>query len=231
MALSIQSEPVRIAAGKVEMDGALWLPPDHTGVVLFACGSDGNRVKPPSDYVASVLHSVRLGTLWLDLPGWPPAHSQHARAEASLLTQRLDAACDWLRRHSQTCDSPIGLFGAGNGAAAAMQLAALRGGDISALVLRGGCTGLVAPGLVARISAPTLLIVGSLDDGIIGMNRSTYAALRCKKHFDLIPGATHAFDEPGSVEVVARLTRGWFLQHAHFVLSQDAVETETCKSF
>jgi putative phosphoribosyl transferase len=111
---------------------------------------------------------------------------------------------------------PIGLFGAGNCAAAALQVAAARGRVISALVSRGGRPDLACQDTLGKISAPTLLIVGGLDDRSIETNRNAYAALRCKKRFEIIPGATHSFEEPGNLEVVARLARGWFLQHNHF---------------
>lgn len=214
MVLTMHIEPVRIYAGKVQMDGVLWLPEEHTGVVLFTSGSGSSRVKPPNDYVASVLRNARLGTLWLDLLLPDETGSPQARPDIGLLTERLGAACDWLRQYDATRELPIGLFGANYGAAAALQLAAARGRGISAVVLRGGRPDLAGDGTLGKVSAPTLLIVGGLDEGVIGTNRAAYAALRCKKRFEIIPGATHSFDEPGSLEVVARLARGWFLQHA-----------------
>jgi putative phosphoribosyl transferase len=215
MALPIQSERVRIHAEEVEMEGMLWLPGDHIGVILIAHGGGNNRVKPPNDYVASVLRDARLGTLWLDLLSPQEAHARRAQSDIALLTERLNAACDWLRQFHATKDLPIGLFGAGNGAAAALQLAATRGRSISAIVSRGGRPDLACHSTLGKISAPTLLIVGGLDDGVVEINRAAYAALRCKKRFEIIPGATHSFEEPGNLEVVARLARGWFLQHSH----------------
>jgi putative phosphoribosyl transferase len=212
MGLSMHIEPVRIDAGQIHMDGMLWLPPEQSGVVVFAGGTGSNRVKPPNDYVASVLRSARLGTLWLDLQ-WHDDWNG-GRPDVSALAEQLGAACDWLRQHDATRESPIGLFGASHAAAAALQLAAARGRGISAVVLRGGRPDLALNGTLGKVSAPTLLIVGGLDDGLIGTNRAAYAALRCKKRFEIIPGATHSFEEPGSLEVVARLARGWFLQHA-----------------
>jgi len=212
MVSTMHIEPLRIDAGKMEMDGVLWLPAEQSGVVVFANGNAGNRVKPPNDYVASMLRSARLGTLWLDL--MPPGEmGSQGRPDINLLTERIGAACDWLRRNETTRELPIGLFGASYGAAAALQLAAARGRAISALVLRGARPDLAGNGTLGKVSAPTLLIVGGLDDGLIGTNRAAYAALRCKKRFEIIPGATHSFEEPGIPEVVARLARGWFLQH------------------
>jgi putative phosphoribosyl transferase len=163
-----------------------------------------------------VLREARLATLWLDLLTPEETRGHRARVDIELLTERLSAACDWLRQYGATKDVPIGLFGASNGAAAALQLAATRGRGISAVVSRSGRPDLASHSTLGKISAPTLLIVGGLDDGVVEMNRTAYAALRCKKRFEIIPGATHSFEEPGNLEVVARLARGWFLQHSHF---------------
>lgn len=216
MALSIQVEPVRIAGDRLAMEGMLWLPEEHAGVVLFVSGGGYSRVKPPNDYVASVLRSARLGTLWLDLlPQETGSQSPHP--DIGMLSERLGAACAWLRQQDATCDLPVGLFAVGPGAAAALQVAAALGRGISALVLRSARPELAAHGTLTRVVAPTLLIVGGLDDGVIGTNRAAYAALRCKKRFEVVPGATPSFEEPGNLEVVARLARGWFLKHTDAV--------------
>jgi putative phosphoribosyl transferase len=215
MALPAQSERVRIETDAADIDAMLWLPEDPIGIVMIAHVGSVNRMKPPSGYVASVLRDARLGTLWLDLTAPPRVCSHRSHCDISLLTKRLDAACDWLRNHDATRDVPIGLLGAGNGAAAALQLAALRGRGIFAVVSRGGRPDLASASTLGKISAPTLLIVGGLDDGAIGINRAAYAALRCEKRFEIVPGATHSFEEPGNLEVVARLARGWFLQHSN----------------
>ncbi|HYD94895.1 MAG TPA: alpha/beta hydrolase [Noviherbaspirillum sp.] len=213
MVLSIQVEQVTIPADKGSVDGVLWLPPDPVGIVLFADSRGGYRVKPPIDYVGSVLRNSRLGTLWLDL--MPPRHGigQEPAGDTELLTRRLDAACSWLRENDATRELPVGLFGASNGAAAVLQLAANLGATVFAVVLRGARADLAAYGSLGKVNAPTLLIVGSLDDSMVVANRGVYAALRCKKRLEIIPGATHNFEEPGSLEVVARLARGWFLQN------------------
>ncbi|MDB5794093.1 MAG: alpha/beta hydrolase [Noviherbaspirillum sp.] len=210
------NEHVRIPIGDANMDGMMWLPEDHIGIILFAHSGTTNRIKPPNDYVASVLRDAHMGTLWLDLLSEQETKSHRAQSDIGLLTERLDAACNWLLEYAATEDLPIGLFGAGNCAAAALQVAAARGRAISALVSRGGRPDLACQDTLGKISAPTLLIVGGLDDGGIETNRNAYAALRCKKRFEIIPGATHSFEEPGNLEVVARLARGWFLQHNHF---------------
>ncbi|RJF99092.1 dienelactone hydrolase family protein [Noviherbaspirillum saxi] len=217
MALSIQHAEMHIPYGDIVMQGALWLPADHRGVVVFANGSTRHRLKPPYDYVGSVLHNARLGTLWLDLVTAEEQRACQPRPGIAILAERLGAACDWLHVNDATSELPIALFGSGYGAAAALQLAVLRRGCICAIVLRGGRPDLASQTL-AQVVAPTLLIVGGLDDGVLDVNRHAYAALQCKKRLEIIPGATHAFDEPGSMEVVARLARGWFLQHTHFTL-------------
>lgn len=215
MTLPKHSERVRIQTDDAEIDGMLWLPEDHIGIILFAHGGAGNRVKPPNDYVASVLRTARLGTLWLDLLTAEESHGHRARYDITLLAERLNTACDWLRQNGATKDLPIGLFGTGNGAAAILQLAATHGRGICAIVSRGGRPDLAGHNMLGKISVPTLLIVGELDNGVVATNRVAYAALRCKKRFEIIPGATHSFEEPGNLEVVARLARGWFMQHFH----------------
>ncbi len=196
------------------LDGALWLPENHIGVVLFASCGGANRVKPPNDYVASVLRTARLSTLWMELLTPQERSVRDPAADVGVLAGRINAACEWLRQHAPTRGSPIGLYGAGHAAAAAMQLAGATDIRIAAIVARSGRTDLMETGTLTRISAPTLLIVGGLDDGGIALNRATYAALRCKKRLEIIPGGTHSFEEPGSMEVVARLTRSWFLRYA-----------------
>lgn len=203
---------------EVEMDGVLRLPEGLIGVILFASGSGSNRLKPPYEYVGSVLHNAGFGTLWLDLLTPAEAPGYQTCTDVGLLTQRLQRACNWLHTHEATCDLPIGLFGSGSGAAAALQLAAMPEPGICAVVSRGGRPDLVGQGALGKVHAPTLLIVGGLEDGVIDTNRAAYAALRCKKRFEIVPGATHAFDEPGSLEVVGRMTRGWFLQHTHIAV-------------
>lgn len=214
MPLSMQVEQVAIEADSIQIQGVLWLPQEHIGVIVFANNGETRRIKPPNDYVASVLHNARLGTLWLDLLAPHELRQREKRNDVALLAQRLNAACEWLREYHLTKELPISLFGASDGAAAAMQLAAEQGRGIAAIVSRGGRPDLAGKDSLCKISAPTLLIVGGLDDGVMELNRAAYATLRCKKRFEIIPGATHAFDEPGSLEVVARLARGWFVRYS-----------------
>lgn len=211
MVLSTRVEQVTVPNENGAIDGVLWLPEDPVGVILLADGRSGYRVKPPIDYVGTVLRNARLGTFWLDLS--QQVEPAPAGAEHEALVGKLEAACDWLKEHHAMRDVPVGLFGAGVGVAAVLQLAARLGSRVFAVVLRGGRPELASQGNLPRVNAPTLLIAGSLDERVVGINRAIYAALRCKKRLEIIPGATHSFEEPGSLEVVARLTRAWYLQN------------------
>lgn len=211
MILSTRVEQVSVPNEHGAMDGVLWLPDDPVGIILLADGRSGYRVKPPIDYVGTVLRNARLGTFWLDLS--PQGEADPPGDNPETLARQLEAACGWLNEHHAVRDVPVGLFGAGIGVAAVLQLAAWLGSKVFAVVLRGGRVDLASQGNLPRVSAPTLLIAGSLDERVVGINRVIYAALRCKKRLEIIPGATHSFEEPGSLEVVARLTRAWYLQN------------------
>lgn len=211
MVLSTRVEQVSVPNDNGAIDGVLWLPDDPVGVILLADGRSGYRVKPPIDYVGTVLRNARLGTFWLDLSR--EGEADHADGDPDALTGQLEAACNWLKEHHSLSDVPVGLFGAGGSVAAVLQLAARLGSRVFAVVLRGGRADAAAPANLPRVNAPTLLIAGSLDERVVGVNRAVYAALRCKKRIEIIPGATHTFEEPGSLEVVARLTRAWYLQN------------------
>lgn len=220
MSLGMQRDKIRIPLKQAELEGVLWLPADALGIVVCANSIAGPRMTPPNDYVGSVLRSARLGTLWVDLSGSGGVGQGTQEAEAPVeLGDRIAAVCNWLGEHQATTDLPVALFGAGEAGAAALDLAATRPPCVCAVVTRGARTDIVGTAALARITAPTLLIVGSLDDAMIASHRGAYAALRCKKRLEIIPGGTRTFEEPGSLEVVARLTRSWFLQHAHFVVT------------
>jgi putative phosphoribosyl transferase len=217
MALSVQTERITIQADKTEMEGMLSLPEDSIGMILFATsgGDTSSRVSQPNDYVASVLREARLGTLRIELLSRTETGDRRGHADVALLAERLRHTCDWLRTRDATADLPIGLYGAGSYVAAALQLASASARGISAIVSRGGSPELASQAMLSKVGVPTLLIVGGLDDGAVRMHRAAYATLRCKKRLEVIPGATNAFEEPGNLEVIARLARGWFLQHAH----------------
>lgn len=216
MVLAIRSERIKIHAGSAEIEATLHLPEECIGTVLFAHAGAGNRLNPPNDYVGSVLRTARFATLCVDLLAPHEARDSQTRWDVVLLAKRVEAACNWIYQGELTRDLPLGLFGAGHAAAATLQSAATYGNRIAGVISRGGRPDLAGHHALARIMAPTLLIVGGLDESAIGVNRAAYASLRCKKRFEIIPGATRLFEEPGNLEVVARLARSWFQTHSCF---------------
>jgi putative phosphoribosyl transferase len=213
MASQAHSELVRIPAESVWMEGMLEIPPDPVGIVLFAHGSGSSRLSPRNNYVANVLRDARLATLLLDLLSPQEDSIYRTRFDISLLTQRLQTAFKWLRQHGQASSLPVGLFGASTGAAAALQLAALADSAIGAVVSRGGRPDLAGKEALEKVTQPTLLIVGGLDDVVIDLNNAAYAVLHCEKEMVIVPGATHLFEELGTLEAVAELARNWYLRH------------------
>lgn len=213
MASQAHSELVRIPAESVWMEGMLEIPPDPVGIVLFAHGSGSSRLSPRNNYVANVLRDARLATLLLDLLSPQEDSIYRTRFDISLLTQRLQTAFKWLRQHGQASSLPVGLFGASTGAAAALQLAALADSAIGAVVSRGGRPDLAGKEALEKVTPPTLLIVGGSDDVVIDLNNAAYAVLHCEKEMVIVPGATHLFEEPGTLEAVAELARNWYLRH------------------
>lgn len=206
-------ETARIATPAGEVEGTLDVPTGATGVVLFAHGSGSSRFSPRNNFVAGVLRTAGIGTLLMDL--LTPAEDEiyRSRFNIGLLTERLGLAAGWLAASAATRGLRLGLFGASTGAAAALQLAAERKDGVAAVVSRGGRPDLTGQVALARVAAPTLFIVGGRDEGVIELNESAFASLNCKKRIDIVPGATHLFEEPGALEEVARLARDWFSQH------------------
>jgi pimeloyl-ACP methyl ester carboxylesterase len=205
------SELVAIPSGSVKMEGMLELPNAAEGVVLFAHGSGSSRLSPRNNFVAKKLHEVLIGTLLIDLLSEEEDLDYKTRFDISLLTARLGDAATWLRNHHGTGILPLGLFGASTGAAAALQLAALGHHGVGAVVSRGGRPDLASAAALQTVRAPTLLIVGGDDTVVIELNRQAYDLLQCDKEMVIVPGATHLFEEPGKLEEVAELARGWFL--------------------
>jgi putative phosphoribosyl transferase len=197
-------------AGTTRLAGNLTLPAGAPGIVIFAHGSGSSRHSPRNRYVAATLADAGLGTLLFDLLT-PAEEVDRANVfDIDLLAGRLSEVTAWLR--TQGRPERIGYFGASTGAAAALQAAAEPGADIAAVVSRGGRPDLAAERLAA-VSAPTLLIVGGNDDVVLDLNRSALAELRCGKELAVVPGATHLFDEPGTLEAAAALARDWFLRY------------------
>jgi dienelactone hydrolase len=207
---------VHVQTGIVTLTGNLVVPEGASGVVLFAHGSGSSRLSPRNRSVARKLSERGLATLLIDLltseEERVDVHTAHLRFDIGLLADRLAGAKEWLMEHPETRDLRIGYFGASTGAAAALVAAAVHPKSIGAVVSRGGRPDL-AGDLLSRVQAPTLLIVGGEDRAVIEMNRDAYAQLTCKKKLEIVPGATHLFEEPGALEAVARLAGDWLVEH------------------
>jgi dienelactone hydrolase len=215
------ARPVSIPVGDVTLDADLTLPPGAEAVVVFAHGTGSGRHSPRNRLVASVLSEAGLGTLLMDLltPGEEQRDLATAelRFDIGLLGERTVGAIDWLAREPTTAALRVGAFGASTGAAAALIAAAERPEAVRAVVSRGGRPDLAA-GDLRQVRAPTLLIVGGEDTAVIAMNREAMRELRGEVELEIVPGATHLFEEPGALERVAALARDWLLRH----LSADA---------
>lgn len=209
----MQRTQVSLPADHVTLDGELVLPQGATAVVLFAHGSGSSRFSPRNNYVASVLQEARIATLLFDLLTREEDRNYDTRFDIALLTRRLLAATAWVRQNAATQALRIGYFGASTGAAAALQAAAEMGGKVCAVVSRGGRPDLAGAAALRKVSAPTLLIVGGEDFGVIELNEGAYAELACEKKLTIIPGATHLFEETGTLEQAARAASAWFAAH------------------
>ena len=196
---------VEVPAGRVALAGRLTLPTGARGVVAFAPGDGGCRHSPGHRYVAGALHRAGLGTLLLDLLTADEEHDRHNVFDILLLGRRLQAAACWLRRETAL---PVCYFGAGTGAAAALEAEAA--GGARAIVCRGGRPDLAGPTALARLKAPTLLVVGALDTRVLSLNRLAADWMGCEHRIAVVPGATHLFTEPGALDTVAELARDWF---------------------
>lgn len=206
----IQTRDVRIAP--LGLEGMLSLPEAARGIILFAHGSGSSRFSPRNNYVARALQQAGLATLLFDLLTEPEAADRERVFDIPLLAERLTVATDWVAAQSETASLPIGYFGASTGAAAALVAAARGGRNIAAVVSRGGRPDL-ADAELPRVAAPTLLIVGGADDAVLGLNRMALARLICEKELAVVPGATHLFEEPGTLDQVIELARDWFVGH------------------
>lgn len=203
---------VAIAAGGRTIRGTLSLPRGAAGVVVFAHGSGSGRYSPRNQYVAEVLQQGGLATLLLDLLEEDEANDRSKVFDIALLADRLQAAADWLAAQDETADLRLGYFGASTGAGAALVAAARTRGAVGAVVSRGGRPDLAADAL-PFVTAPTLLIVGGDDEIVVELNREAFVKLQCDRQLEIVPGATHLFPEPGALEEVARLARGWFRRY------------------
>ncbi|MDR3590025.1 MAG: dienelactone hydrolase family protein [Negativicutes bacterium] len=207
--MNFTAELLRIPAGVATLEGALTLPADSAGLVLFAHGSGSSRHSPRNNYVAQVLNQKKMATLLMDLLTPDEERNYETRFDITLLTRRLLTATEWMQRYPLTRSLPTGYFGASTGAAAALQAAAAMGNSIQAVVSRGGRPDLAGTDL-ALVQAPVLLIVGGHDFGVIDLNQAALAQLKNVKELAVVPGATHLFPEPGTLENAARLAAEWF---------------------
>jgi putative phosphoribosyl transferase len=209
---SAQRETREITIGPVGLEGILGLPHESGGIVLFAHGSGSGRFSPRNNFVAQALRRAGLATLLFDLLTEEEAQDRRNVFDVPLLAERLLMATGWVRDDRGTAALPIGYFGASTGAAAALVAAASEAWPIAAVVSRGGRPDLAGPAL-AKVTAPTLLIVGGDDLTVLGLNRAAFAELQCEKHLAVVPGATHLFEEPGTLEIVVDLAGNWFAAH------------------
>ena len=212
----MQEREVRISAGPVTLEGSLGIPNSAGGVVLFAHGSGSGRHSPRNRYVARVLREVNLATLLIDLltedEEEVDLRTTRLRFDIGLLARRLVGATDWLVQNPDTEQLRIGYFGASTGAGAALVAAAERPDEVGAIVSRGGRPDLAGDAL-PLVKAPTVLIVGGNDEPVIGMNEEALARMRAVKRLQIVPGASHLFEEPGALEEVAWLATVWFARH------------------
>jgi putative phosphoribosyl transferase len=215
MSQALPVSEIAVAVGTTTLRGRVRIPPQACGLVLFAHGSGSGRLSPRNNYVAERLGSARLATLLFDLLTAEEEQIDSLTAELRfdipLLTERLIAATAWARRHPPFHGLAIGYFGASTGAAAALAAAA-RVPAIGAVVSRGGRPDLAGPDL-ARVHAATLLIVGGDDPTVLDLNRAALAQLSCEARLEVIPRATHLFEEPGALEQVAVLASDWLASH------------------
>jgi len=215
-ASNFPTQEIEVQAGQIGLPAFLTLPDDAVGLVAFVHGSGSSRFSSRNQYVAGVLNAGGLGTLLFDLLT-PDEHAidsitAQLRFDIPLLGQRTVATVDWLAAQAELADLPLGLFGASTGAAAALHAAAERPERVRAVVSRGGRPDLALEDL-PRVQAPTLLIVGGWDVAVIGMNEEAARHLRAPVQLAIVEGATHLFEEPGTLEKAAGLARDWFLHH------------------
>jgi len=214
----LRDEEVWVAAGPVSLAGHLTIPEHPTGVVVFAHGSGSSRHSPRNRYVAAVLNAAGLATLLFDLLTPEEERNRANVFDIGLLARRLVDVTAWLAGQPDTALLPVGYFGASTGAGAALVAAAHPSVKVAAVVSRGGRPDLAGESLT-EVHAPTLLIVGGRDEVVLGLNRRAQAAIPGTCELTVVPGATHLFEEPGTLEQVAVLARDWFIDHLNSLAS------------
>jgi putative phosphoribosyl transferase len=212
-----RAHDVQIPSGAATLEGELNVPVGAQGIVLFAHGSGSSRHSTRNQFVARTIREAGVGTLLFDLltreEEAVDLRTRHLRFDIGMLARRLADATNWLKGESDLRHLRVGYFGASTGGGAALVAAAELGDGVGAVVSRGGRPDLAGSDALQRVKSPTLLIVGGYDEPVLKMNEEAYAWLRCEKELKIVPGATHLFEEPGTLEEVARLAAGWFQQH------------------
>lgn len=209
---TISRQEIKVPVNGQQLEGILALPPNAGGLIIFAHGSGSSRFSPRNNVVADQLNRYQLATLLLDLLTPWEDESYATRFDIPLLAQRLLKATQWARQFSATRSLPIGYFGASTGAAAAMKAAAALGPQVKALVSRGGRPDLASPRDINLVRCPTLLIVGELDNEVLRLNRHVARTMGDRAKVVVVGGATHLFEEPGTLEQVAQLSIQWFVK-------------------
>jgi putative phosphoribosyl transferase len=202
----------RVGVGPHRLDGSLSLPARPPGLVIFAHGSGSSRFSPRNVFVAERMIARGFATLLFDLLHAEESEDRRNVFDIGLLAARLEEAIDWTSGVKEIRELPLGLFGASTGAAAALVAAARERGRVDAVVSRGGRPDLAAAALT-QVEAPTLLIVGGLDHEVLELNRWALSRLRCDARLEVVPGATHLFEEAGTLEQVAQIAGDWFVEH------------------
>jgi putative phosphoribosyl transferase len=203
---------VTVPVGRLSLPGTLAWPEHPSGLILFAHGSGSSRLSPRNQAVARQLRAAGLATLLFDLLTPDEAAQRQRVFEIPLLAARLHPATEWAAGQAEVAGLPIGYFGASTGAAAALLAAAMPGARVGAVASRGGRPDLAGDALYS-VRAPTLLIVGGRDEVVLELNRQAYRRLTCPKRLLVIPGATHLFEEPGTLEAAGQAAAGWLIEH------------------
>ena len=212
MLLEEKHKTIEIPLNQVVLKGNLFIPENARALVLFSHGSGRSRLSPRNNYVAGVLQHEGLATLLFDLLTEEEDRLYKTRFNIDLLTQRLIEVTEWIKTQKETKGLQLAYFGASTGAASALSAAAYFGDEIAAVVSRGGRPDLAMSELY-KVTAPTLLIVGGWDKVVIVLNQKAYGNLRCERKLEIIPGATHLFEESGKLEAVAAVSAKWFTKH------------------
>ena len=211
------TRPVTIPAREATLAGDVTVPAGANGIVLFAHGSGSSRASPRNVRVAARLARAGLATLLFDLltrtEEQRDLYTREHRFDIPLLARRLVDATDWVDTQPELAGLPVGYFGASTGAAAALVAAVERSRRVGAVVSRGGRPDLACADVLGRVAAPTLLVVGGNDDVVLELNQAALASMRCAKRLDVVPGATHLFEEPGALEHVATLAAEWLVEY------------------